>query len=227
MMQPERLSKKEAAEAMNAWIENSFSLPPLGKEYLEMRGDLITLFSESKEEADGDERSYRMDVFFGIALYDYLSKKQWFTERLAADDGFWRHLTLKVVPQLVGKRWGNDNDEHYYSKPNRNWLKALWWYVHLSLRRGELDRTKKMLLGDGFSTDTILNLVERSGRHGTNVSVYRAIMTEYSTLEKPSMVGFRKVMKLNTAKSVVIEPAFFEGGIRGYVSSLFADVSLK
>ena len=209
MIQPERLSKKEAAEAMNAWLESSFSLPPLNKEYLGVRGDLITLFNESKDEA-GDERNYKMDVFFGIALYDYLSKKPWFTERLAADDGFWRYLTLRVVPQLVGKRWGNDNDEHYYSKPNRNWLKALWWFVHLSLRRGDLVRTKTMLLGDGFSTDTILNLVERSGRHGTNVAVYRTIMYKFSCLKEPSMTGFRKVMKLNTAKSVVIEPVFFE-----------------
>lgn len=222
----ERLTKKEAAEAMNAWIENPSSLPQLGRDYLEMRGDLTTLFGESRDAAGGDVRSYGMDVHFGTALYGYLVGKSWFSERLAADDGFWRYLSLKVVPNLVGRRWSNDNDEHYYSKPNRNWFKALWWYVHLSLKPDGLEATKKMLLLDGFSTDTILNLVERSGRQGTYVQVYREIMSRFSSLGKISMEGFRKVMKLNTAKLVVIEPALFKGGIAGYVSSLFQDLSL-
>lgn len=226
-MKVERLSKKEAAEAMTAWIDSSFALPALGKDYQEMRGDLTTLFQESRTPALDEVRSYEMDVYFGTALYAYLSRKPWFTERLAADDGFWRYLALKVVPNLVGSRWGNDNEEHYYTKPNRNWLKAIWWYVHLSMKRGGLERTKSMLLSGGFSTDTILNLVERSGRHGTNVAVYRAIMSKFASLDKPTMEGFRRVMKLNTAKSVVIEPVFFTGGIEGYVSSLFEDVDLS
>lgn len=226
-MKIERLNKKEASEAMDAWVANPFTLPNLRNGYLEIRGDLTTLFTESKNVSGNDVRSYQMDVNFGTALYDYLSKKPWFTERLAADDGFWRYLALMVIPNLIGSRWGNDNAEHYYTLPNRNWLKALWWYVHLSLKRGGLDRTKAMLLGEGFSTDTILNLVERSGRRGTNVAVYRTIMSRYAGLKKPSMTDFRKVMKLNTAESVVIEPVFCTGGVDGYVSSLFNDLDLS
>ena len=86
--------------------------------------------------------------------------------------------------------------------------------------------TKEMLLSSNFTTDTILNLVERTGRSGTNISVYRYIMTRYSTVNKAEDKDFRKIMKLNTAKAVVLEPAFCVGGVQGYVESIFSELSL-
>ena len=221
----ERLSRKEAIEAMNSWIANSFALPVLGKEYAEIRNEILVLFDQSKEEAD-DTLGYSMDVCFGAALYMYFKQKPWFTDRLASDDGFWRHLSLRVVPDLVGKRWGNNNADHYYTKPSRIWLKTLWWYYYLSFNK-DVETTKEMLLTDAFSTDTILNLVERTGRSGTNILVYRGIMSKYAAIEDASSKDFRNVMKLNTAKAVVIEPVFSAGGISGYVESLFNELSLN
>ena len=221
----ERLSRKEAIEAMNSWIANSFALPVLGKEYAEIRNELLVLFDQSKEEAD-DTQGYSMDVCFGAALYMYFRQKPWFTDRLASDDGFWRHLSLRVIPDLVGKRWGNNNADHYYTKPSRIWLKTLWWYYYLSFNK-DVKTTKEMLLTDAFSTDTILNLVERTGRSGTNILVYRGIMSKYAAIEDAGPKDFRNVMKLNTAKAVVIEPVFSIGGISGYVESLFNELSLN
>lgn len=221
----ERLSRKEAIEAMNSWIANSFALPILGKEYVVIRNELLDLFNQSKEEAD-DTQGYSMDVCFGAALYMYFRQKPWFTDRLASDDGFWRYLSLRVVPDLVGKRWGNNNADHYYTKPSRIWLKTLWWYYYLSFNK-DVETTKKMLLTDAFSTDTILNLVERTGRSGTNILVYRGIMGKYAAIEDACPKDFRNVMKLNTAKAVVIEPVFSVGGISGYVDSLFNELSLN
>ena len=83
-----------------------------------------------------------------------------------------------------------------------------------------------MLLSGNFSTDTVLNLVERTGRCGTNISVYRDIMIRYAALENVVDKDFRNVMKLNTAKAVVIEPVFSEGGVNGYVNSIFNELSL-
>lgn len=145
--------------------------------------------------------------------------------RLACDDGFWRHIALRVIPDLVGERWGESNSDHYYAKPSRIWPKTLWWFIHLSLC-GTTEDTKKMLLSGNFSTDTVLNLVERTGRCGTNISVYREIMVRYATLKDVADKDFRNVMKLNTAKAVVIEPVFSEGGVNGYVSSIFNELSL-
>jgi hypothetical protein len=225
MMKIERLSRKEAIEAMNSWIANSFALPTLGKDYAEIRNDLVTMFSQSQDEAE-IVQGYEMDVCFGAALFGYMKQKPWFTDRLASDDGFWRYLSLRVVPDLVGERWGNTNADHYYTKPSRIWLKTMWWYFYLSFNK-DVETTKEMLLSEAFSTDTILNLVERTGRSGTNISVYRNIMSKYASLEDVSDKVFRSIMKLNTVKAVVIEPVFSTGGVSGYVDSLFNELSLN
>ncbi|MBR6933421.1 MAG: hypothetical protein IKH49_08985 [Bacteroidales bacterium] len=227
-MKIERLSRKDAIEAMNSWVQSSFTVPALGRDYSDIRTDLCALFEAAREEVDGDVRDYRMDVCFGAALYDYfnLNKLPWFTLRLASDDGFWRHLALRVIPDLVGERWGESNADHYYAKPSRIWPKTLWWFFHLSLSGTGAEDTKKMLLSGNFSTDTVLNLVERTGRCGTNISVYREIMTRYANLKGVVDRDFRNVMKLNTAKAVVIEPVFCEGGVSGYVGSIFSELSL-
>ena len=224
-MKIERLSRKEAIEAMNSWIANSFALPTIGKDYAEIRNDLVTMFSQSQDEAE-IVQGYEMDVCFGAALFGYMKQKPWFTDRLASDDGFWRYLSLRVVPDLVGERWGNTNADHYYTKPSRIWLKTMWWYFYLSFNK-DVETTKEMLLSEAFSTDTILNLVERTGRSGTNISVYRNIMSKYASLEDVSDKVFRSIMKLNTAKAVVIEPVFSTGGVSGYVDSLFNELSLN
>ena len=111
-------------------------------------------------------------------------------------------------------------------KPSRIWLKTMWWYFYLSFNK-DVETTKEMLLSEAFSTDTILNLVERTGRSGTNISVYRNIMSKYASLEDVSDKVFRSIMKLNTAKAVVIEPVFSTGGVSGYVDSLFNELSLN
>jgi hypothetical protein len=212
---------------MNSWIGSSFAVPVLGVEYSAMRHDLVEMFDRSKTNAGKDARSYEADVYFATELYAYFKAKAWFNERLACDDGFWRYISLKVIPDLVGERWGNEQADHYYAKPSRIWPKSLWWYFHLSLKDYSVDETKQLLLSEHFSTDTILNLVERTGRYGTNLGVYRTIMSKYGALEDVPEKSFRKVMILNTAKSIVLEPTFFEGGVGGYVDSIFQELSLK
>lgn len=225
-MKIERLSRKDAIEAMNSWVLSSFTVPALGKDYADIRSDLSALFDAARAEAGGNVQDYRMDVCFGSALYDYFKGKTWFTQRLASDDGFWRYLALRVIPDMVGQRWGFSNADHYYSKPSRIWPKTLWWFIHLSLKGEGTESTKEMLLSGNFSTDTVLNLVERTGRCGTNIAVYREIMTRYAALERVADRDFRNIMKLNTAKAVVIEPVFCSGGVKGYVGSIFSELSL-
>ncbi len=222
-----RLTRKESAEAMDSWISGGFVLPEVTKDYDELREGITALFQHAVDEQKGSVKSYEMDVCFGILLYEYFKKMTWFTERLASDDGFWRHLSLICVPNLVGKRWSNVNADHYYVKPSRIWLKSVWWYIHLSLTEDNTAKTKEMLLQKNFSTDTILNLVERTGRGGTNHEVYREIMSRYKLLIQVKEKDFRSIMKLNTAKAVVLEPVFCEGGVKGYVESIFSELSLK
>ena len=157
--------------------------------------------------------------------------------RVAADDDFWRYLSLKVVPDLVAQRWGKDNESHYWSRSTRIWLRSIWWYVHLSWQ-GSLEKTREILECEHFTTDTILNFEERSGRFGTYVDAYRYILLNYSQVSKEDIKRFsrgkssdsddlfRVVMKLNTAKMLVLDPALYLGGLDAYAKSLFHDAGV-
>ena len=87
-----------------------------------------------------------------------------------------------------------------------------------------------------------MNLVERTGRDGTYIGVYRLIMKYYSKIPyktlselnkkyksetgKQAETLFRVIMKMNTAKVIVMEPGLCLGGEEGYVLSLFHELGL-
>jgi hypothetical protein len=237
-MEINRLSRGEAEKAMSEWIDSCPQLPVLNGDYTVLRNDLTNLFRSVMKEAEAKGfklRDYYTDAQFGLLLYMYLSRKNWFSLRLAADDGFWRYLSLKVIPDAVAVRWGKDNDSHYWSTPGRVWLKQIWWYVYLSWTNDEIT-TRKILESPNCSTDTILNFVERTGKKGTCVDAYRWIIYLYSMIP-PCWVSeykkrgknhdlFRVVMKLNTARMMVAEPALCAGGYKGYAEKLFRDAGL-
>lgn len=237
-MEIKRLNRGEAEKAMSEWLASYPQLPALNIEYSALRNDLTNLFQSVMGLAVSNEvrpRDYYIDAQFGILLYMYLSKKDWFSLRLAADDGFWRYLSLKVIPAAVAERWGKDNESHYWSTPGRIWLKQIWWYVYLSWSKNE-STTRSILESPNCSTDTILNFVERTGKKGTCVDAYRWIIYLYSMIPQ-SMVAeykkqgknhdlFRVVMKLNTARMMVAEPVLCAGGCEGYAKKLFYDAGL-
>lgn len=215
-----RYTRLEAEQIMAS--TSSTNLPVVNDEYLVMRKDLELLFKEIEDKGITD--NYTIDVEFGIRLYNYLHHKcKGFNNRWAADAGFWRFMAVGVIPHLVEKRFERSNADHYWRKPSRIWPSSIWWYVHLSWQR-DLETTRQLLLSPVFSTDTILNLVERTGREGTYLFVYRDIMKYQSLIKKDAAKVFRAVMKLNTAKSVVVEPSLCPGAEDGYVRSLFAEL---
>ena len=237
-MKIELLNRGEAEKAMRDWIDSFPQLPSINGDYSAVRDDLTQLFQEIRNKAENVEtnsRDYFIDSQFGISLYLYLSRKDWFSLRLAANDGFWRFLSLKVIPDAVAKRWGKENESHYWSTPGRIWLKQIWWYVYLSWTKDETT-TRKVLESPNCSTDTILNFVERTGKKGTCVEAYRWIIYYYSLIPQQLISEFKKkgknydlfrvVMKLNTARMLVAEPALCSGGCKGYVKKLYIDAGL-
>lgn len=213
---------------MQEWRNNDKVLPKVDQDYNIIREKIEQLY-----ESTVCDNSYKADTALGLELYSYFREQDFFTLRIAANDDFWRYLSVKVVPHIVAKRWGDENDDHFWKKNVRIWLRSIWWYVHLSWR-GSLEDTKDILTSPNFSTDSILNLVERSGRHGTFIEVYRYIMYFYSSISPDKLNQFnnstqkhddlfRIVMKLNTARTLVIDPALYLGGEQEYVKSLFAE----
>ncbi len=237
-MKIETFNRGGSEKAMSEWVENYPHLPQVNSDYVVIRNDLTKLFRlvlNKAEEKGLKIQDYFTDAQFGILLYIYLKKQSWFSLRIAADDGFWRYLSLKVIPDVVAARWGKDNESHYWSTPGRVWLKQIWWYVHLSWKNDETN-TRKIIESSNCSTDTILNFVERTGKKGTCIEAYRWIIFFYSTIPSDVLYDynknrktddlFRVIMKLNTARMMVSEPALCSGGCEGYAKKLFFDAGI-
>ena len=159
-------------------------------------------------------------------FYDYFRKQEWMTDRIAADYEFWSYIALKVFPDIVSDRFGVEDDKHYYAKGLRIWPYTLYWYSHLSWQ-GDKESTLKILSSPRCCSDTVLNLVERPGRNGTYVDLYRNIMYYFvntnptKTLDSSNSIKlFRSIMKLALAKPQVIDPDLFDGGTNEYAKGI-------
>lgn len=231
------LTRGQAQEAMKNWVANYPELPSIDPDFEQLRADLQAINNIVRDERNNNSEynktNYYLDYRFGVLLYDYLNKQKGFTLRVAANDGFWRFLSVVVVPDVVAQRWGKDNESHFWSQPTRIWLRSLWWFVHLSWQ-GDLESTNQLLSCPHFTTDTILNFEERTGRKGTYVEAYREIIKCYAQVPETKLKSrgnnsddlFRVVMKLNTAKLLVLDPALYLGGEEAYAKSLFRDAGV-
>lgn len=236
-----KLSRGQAQEEMKKWIDICPKLPEIEDEWIPIRKELQAINRTIRNEIDNSvilkRGDYYLDYRFALKLYAFFEKKNWFSMRVAADDGFWRYLSIKVAPDVVGERWGVENESHYWSRPARVWFKSLWWYVYYSYQ-GDLEATEKVLSCDFFTTDTIVHFAEFTGRYGVNIESYRKIIKYYSMVPQDiifknsryrSGTGddiFRVVMKLNTARLMIMDPALCEGREDAYAKSLFRDAGV-
>lgn len=226
-----RLSKQQFVKEWNEWIEtgNVADDPDLRTLIMDLKDGYSKIINDPRF-GFVQKKDYYKDYMFGLFMYDYFSKKNWFSLRTASDADFWRFLSVKVVPDIVKNRY--DCNPKYYGGGNSNriWLKTIWWFIHLSWQ-GTLENTRRILLRNQFTTDTILNLGDRSGRNGVHVDTYRKIVQFYAEIpseyKSRSQDLFRTVMKLNTAKILSVEPSLCSGGEEEYVRTLFSDAGVK
>lgn len=202
---------------------NSINNINLDAEFEALRSNLLSARDDIYDEYGldagiGQYEKYEHDLELGLALYESLKGK--IEPRDISKDDIWRYLSIKVVPDIIHPRWGL-NADHYYRMSRRIYLKQLWWYIHLSWNT-DTHTTRNLLKNN--STDTILNLVERPGL-GYNVELYREIMKQYADYSDLSRQILRQVLILNTARRKVISPELTDGGIPGYVRSLFDTVT--
>lgn len=224
-MKWKEIRTEEARDRFEEYCKKS--VPDYSSEYEELRTDLCMLFETvmnelriSENEISQKNNSYQLDLYFGIRMYETLNNKYGMNVRLASTAGIWRYLSVCVVPDLVEKRYGTDHPDRFWKKPKRLWLRVLWWYIYLSWQ-GTARQTIEVLKDN--STDEILQLVDRCGRGGYRVELYRAMMKKHGELdpvERRRNELFRKMMVLNTARVQVVEPALVDRGEEGYVDSL-------
>lgn len=224
-MKWKRLNVAHAAK-MQADLRPGQALEILPEEYEHLRSMLMEKWSRATRLADDSGikqgYEYKRDLHFGMDLYEIFSQGEFaMSLRVAADPDVWRYISLKVAPEIVFARWQKESSwpDRFYKKPNRIYLKVLWWYIYLSWQ-GSRDDT--LLALENNSEDTIAQLVERSGAHGYWPELYRSIMRRlFLCGDAGNMALFRKIMKLHTARVVTTEPEMVTGGVPGYVEGLF------
>lgn len=197
--------------------EGEFHPGTLAAGYVDLRVaicDSLPLFANSDLEAGA------YDIQVGLTLYRILSECG-FGVRQAADDGIWRYLSIVVLPDYVRSRWEKSQQEaRFWRDRSRIWLRALWWFIHLSWQ-GDEDSTRASTFG--MSTDDVVQIVERPGRRGFRVDLYRAMICAAGA-RPPGQRKLRQLMKLNTAMSVMVEPSAFGGGVTSYVQALYQQI---
>lgn len=218
------LNVSDASKKMLEWKEDpqAYLQDCVELEYQDLRESLLLELAKVDM-----QKPYTFDLDFGIALFAILNQYG-FTVREAANDNIWRYISLCVIPDIVGKRWSRGAEIRYYKESNRIWLKTIWWYIYLSWQ-GTIYDTKEVLKNN--STDTILQLVDRSGRKGYFYETYRRIIYYYYKSKRinPSVNDhdFRRVMVLHTALCVNLEPSLYNGGVDGYVKMLYSRLGIN
>lgn len=199
----------------------------LSDDYNSMRNDIVSIFNETlkeigitEEEIGKQNYSYQIDCLFGLKFYKLMNEKYNMTIRIASNEKIWRYISVVIVPDIVEKRYGIGHPDRFWKKSNRIWLRCIWWYIHLSWQGSEKETFK--ILKDN-STDEILQLVDRCGRGGYRLGLYREIMRIYGEMdpiERRKSQIFRRLMVLNTARIQVIEPGLVNGGETQYVKDM-------
>lgn len=226
-MEWKNLNKNEAYDDFQRIILNGSAKADCDSSYIDLRNRLVEAFVEvyniCRIENGEVVDKYKFDCYFGLRLYEILSSDRYYLrEHDASNDGIWKYLQLRVIPEIVKSRI-RDNEDAFYKKSNRLYLKRIWWFIHLSMYQGKIENAKSIILDSCNNTDTILQLVDRSGRQGYRVELYREIM-KYKAENKVSGEKFRNVLVLNSAKVKVIDPYLVNGGIKEYVKRIYGEV---
>ena len=223
-----KLNAEKEVEAFDTTQLLSGKLPDIPAEYGPLREQLHAAWQEAEEavkDKPEKKKGYLRDIRFGFRLYTLFTEGTYaMTPREASNCDIWRYISVQVVPDIIISRWESQTSwaDRFYRKPNRIWLKIMWWYIYLSWQ-DNLEDTAMVL--EGNNSDTISQLVERSGAHGYRPELYRKIIYRnylYYTAEQGQDKNmFRKIMKLHTARAAVIEPELMSGGISEYVKGLY------
>ena len=223
-----QMQLKSARKAIDAMKEGYMPDAILDESYLRLQSVLREAWrkvnDDLSEEAGRSKFDYKRDLAYGLRIYDIFTHGEFaMPPRVAADVEIWRYISVNVVPEIVRERWPKSSswEDRFYRKPNRIYLRVLWWYIYLSWQ-GDEEHTYAVL--EANTEDTIAQLVERAGSHGYNTELYRKIMIRHFCQEESdrSMILFRKVMKLHTARIRTREPEMLPGGVNQYVEDLYA-----
>lgn len=220
-MRWKELSKTDANSIFLNWTNNDIQPSFTADDKYKTLYDELQIIMQKNLfylESNMSGAKYNFDLNFGLDLYNLLYKNYNFTVREASNDKIWIFISMKVIPDIVLARWGL-TESRFFKESRRIWLKTIWWYIHLSWQK---DRQTTHDILDSFSTDEIVQLVERVGPFGYRIDLTRELMSQFSkkNLLDKNRDFFRQAMKLNTARLKLVEPSLFPGGPKKYVEEL-------
>lgn len=196
----------------------------LDPEYLKIRNDILSFVPSTNDK-------YKFDLLFAIKIFEYFNKSNFpqFNEAVASNYNFWRYICLRVVPDIIIKRHGLV-DTYFYEKDVRIYIPTMWWFIEMSYQ-GDLESTYDCL--KDFSTDFILQFVERPGRDGMYIDVTRCIFAYLSKLpkqiineKKGNQTLIRRLLIQHTARNVNFN-LVVEGKTKEYVKGLFSSCGVE
>lgn len=218
------LTKVEAKKEYEKLQNNDFKcLEIVDSNFKSLREDIFNSYQNIKNMTGSD---YLKDLKFALDLFERFKRERWFNCALASNYDFWRYVSIFIMPDIIFDRFG-DVPSHYYDKNVRIYPATLYWYINM-FKEDTQEKTYEFLSQSCFSTDTILQTIERTGNE-TNAEVLKEILYQYSQLDAKFIkqqygalnIFLRKILILHMAKSLVIIPELFENGIKGYVSMLY------
>jgi hypothetical protein len=227
------MTKEEFEEKVFAqWNKEEINTDGLSQYDIFVRNEIKQVFDKYYPEAcENRNKLYLLDLNVGLKIFELLRPgEEEFSVSDAANDDMWRYISVKIIPDLTNLRYPakmeqgskNINKKRFYSGTRRIWIKTLWWYVFLSWQ-GDSSKTYEVLKDN--LVDNINKLIETPGK-GYRLSVYRALMLEYSSRQSKAKY-FAGVTKLNNVKCKTIEPSLLVGGEEKYAKTLFDEVPIS
>lgn len=231
-MKIKELSKNEAILYYENNLKNGNidGIIPTDDDYIKLKvrlkesfEQILDSFGVIPENLSSFSKAYVFDVQLGCVLYNVFSNEFNIPLCHLSNDNFWRYIQVELVPFITIYRWGIENTNRLYSQSNRLYLKILWYYYYLSYT-GDLYNTRTLLSHKCNSTDTIVQLCERSGRdHSYKVDLTRCIM-KCKVKNELYSDEFRKLMVLNSAYLKTMDPYLYYSNLEEYVEMLINKV---
>lgn len=188
-----------------------------------IRQNLVDTFNEADKLG---KKEFGLDITMSLKIYELLKPNDVLPMRVASSNEFWYWISLELIPDLVFRRYKGMNTDNikkrYYERTLRIWPFMLWWGAHLTWQ-GDREKTLEVL-NNGFTVTAYETLLDRCG-NGYREDLFRAISLKFSQINKEYMATdkefLRPVIVFNTSRIINVEPTFYDGGIEGYVESLF------
>lgn len=176
-------------------------------------------------------------LLIGLVLYSKLVPEQTISSYQLTDIGFWRWINLCLLPDIIfAERTSAEMNKNqvssaiYYDRQSRLWSYKLWWGIHV-IYQGDEPSTQ-FVLENGITATAIETLLDRK-YEGYHIQLYRCLAKKMAELNqgRKTKLGdenfLRPLMVLHSSKVKTIEPAFFNGGLEGYVDQLIKEIISK